>query len=66
MDINDLRSITTVVMLTVFVGIAWWAFSGRQKTAFDEAAQLPLAEDDEPTLDVEADAAQVTRTNRGN
>lgn len=45
MDINDLRSITTVVMMAVFAGIVWWAYSSRYKKAFEEAAQLPLDDD---------------------
>ncbi|HYR24715.1 MAG TPA: CcoQ/FixQ family Cbb3-type cytochrome c oxidase assembly chaperone [Aquabacterium sp.] len=45
MDINLARSIFTVVCLCVFVGIAAWAFSRRNKAQFDEAARLPLAED---------------------
>jgi cytochrome c oxidase cbb3-type subunit 4 len=45
MDINLVRSIFTVTCLCVFVGIAVWAFSRRNKAQFDEAARLPLAED---------------------
>lgn len=46
MDINDLRSITTVVMLAVFVGVVWWAYSSRHKQAHEQAAHLPLLDDD--------------------
>jgi len=46
MDINDLRSITTVVMLAVFAAVVWWAYSGRHKSAFEEAGRLPLEDDD--------------------
>jgi cytochrome c oxidase cbb3-type subunit 4 len=46
MDINDLRSITTVFMTIAFAGIVWWAYSSRHKQALEEAAQLPLADDD--------------------
>lgn len=48
MDINDLRSIMTVVSLLTFLGIVWWAFSRKNGERFDEAAKLPFAEDDEP------------------
>ncbi|HYA20692.1 MAG TPA: cbb3-type cytochrome c oxidase subunit 3 [Burkholderiales bacterium] len=48
MDINDLRVIITVVSFAAFVGIVWWAWSGRRKTAFDQAAQLPFVEDEDP------------------
>ncbi|MBZ0106472.1 MAG: cbb3-type cytochrome c oxidase subunit 3 [Sulfuricella denitrificans] len=46
MDINDLRSIVTVVSFVTFLGIVVWAFSGRRKSAFDEAARLPLDDDE--------------------
>ncbi|HWP17692.1 MAG TPA: cbb3-type cytochrome c oxidase subunit 3 [Burkholderiaceae bacterium] len=42
MDINDLRSILTVVSLLVFVCICAWAWSSRNRGRFDEAAQLPF------------------------
>ncbi len=50
MDINDLRSLTTVVTMAFFVGIVWWAYSSRQKQAFEEAAQLPLEDGDSDHL----------------
>jgi cytochrome c oxidase cbb3-type subunit 4 len=46
MDINDLRSITTVMMLVFFVGIVWWAYSAKSKAAFEEAGRLPLDDDE--------------------
>lgn len=45
MDINDLRSLTTVLAFILFIGIVVWAWSGRQKAAFEEAARLPLDDD---------------------
>ena len=45
MDINVARSIFTVACLCVFVGIAVWAYSRRNKARFEEAARLPLQED---------------------
>ena len=48
MDYEIVRSLTTVVMLLVFIAIALWAYSSRQRARFDEAAQLPL--EDELTL----------------
>ena len=47
MDINDLRSIVTVVAFTVFIAIVLWAYSDRSKAAFDEAARLPFDEEDD-------------------
>ncbi len=55
MDINDLRSLFTVLAFLCFVGIVWWAFSSRRKQAYDEAAQLPL--DDDPPAPVGGDGA---------
>ncbi len=45
MDINDLRSVMTVVSLLTFVGIVAWAWSRRNQSEFDEAAQLPFKDD---------------------
>lgn len=45
MDINLLRSIWTVVLFAVFIGIVWWAWSGRRKMDFEAAARLPLDDD---------------------
>lgn len=47
MDVNDLRSIITVVSFLLFIGIVFWAWSGRRKADFDAAARLPL-DDDQP------------------
>ena len=45
MEINDLRSIVTVVSLITFVGIVAWAWSRRNQADFDEAARLPFGDD---------------------
>ena len=45
MDVNDFRSIVTVISLMVFLGIVWWAWSKRNQARFDEAAQLPFKDD---------------------
>jgi cytochrome c oxidase cbb3-type subunit 4 len=47
MDINDLRSIITVLLFLVFIGIVWWAFSSRRKDTYEAASRIPL-EDDVP------------------
>jgi cytochrome c oxidase cbb3-type subunit 4 len=47
MDINILRSIVTVVAFAAFMGIVLWAYSGRRKEAFDQAARLPFEEDED-------------------
>lgn len=53
MDINDLRSVVTVVSLLTFLGIVWWAYGVKSnKRRFEEAANLPFA-------DVEADRLEL-------
>lgn len=47
MDINDLRSVITLLSFATFIGIVWWAYSGKRKQSFEEAALLPFT-DDEP------------------
>ncbi len=42
-----MHSIWTVIVFIVFIGIVLWAYSGRRKKDFDEAARLVL-DDDKP------------------
>lgn len=46
MDATDLRGITTLLVMIAFLGICYWAYSSKQKKRFDEAAQLPFADED--------------------
>ncbi len=46
MDINDMRSLITVLAFLSFIGIVLWAWSGKRKAAFDAAARLPLEEEE--------------------
>ena len=48
MDINILRSLVTAFSFVLFIGIFVWAYRPERKTAFDEAAHLPFANDQEP------------------
>ena len=45
MDLNVLRSMATVMMFVLFVGIVVWAWGRQRRAAFDDAAQLPLVDD---------------------
>ncbi|MGD8958057.1 MAG: cbb3-type cytochrome c oxidase subunit 3 [Chromatiaceae bacterium] len=47
MDLNDIRAWHTVVLMIAFIGIVIWAYSKRRKKGFDEAANLPFADDKE-------------------
>lgn len=45
MELNDWRSLITVVSFVVFIGLVRWAWSARRRQAFDEAALLPFADE---------------------
>lgn len=47
MDLNDMRSLVTVVSLLAFIGIIAWAWAKRNKAQFDEAAQVPFMDEPE-------------------
>jgi cytochrome c oxidase cbb3-type subunit IV len=55
MDINDLRTLATVLVAIAFTGIVWWAFGPSRKKYFDEAAQLPFTDE---TTDSEPPASE--------
>ncbi|PMR76626.1 cbb3-type cytochrome oxidase subunit 3 [Billgrantia endophytica] len=74
MDTGTFRGIITFLLIIAFLGITWWAYSRRRKPDFDEAAQLPFAEDDaqpnrdssaSPRSSSEQDGNGDSRTNKG-
>ena len=52
MDAGFLHGVWTAALLAVFAAIVVWAWSGRRKRDFDEAARLPLEEDGDAADDV--------------
>jgi cytochrome c oxidase cbb3-type subunit 4 len=46
MDLGVLRGIGTLVLMASFIALCVWAYSPRQKNRFDQAARLPLVDDD--------------------
>lgn len=46
MDINDLRGISTVFIMIAFIGVCIWAYSKKRKKEFDDAANLPFADEE--------------------
>ncbi|KPK51517.1 MAG: hypothetical protein AMJ59_27900 [Gammaproteobacteria bacterium SG8_31] len=52
MDLPTLRGLFTLVLMVAFVAIVIWAWSGKRRKDFDEAARLPL-EDDPSSPDAE-------------
>jgi cytochrome c oxidase cbb3-type subunit 4 len=55
MDINTLRGIGTILAMLAFIGITMWAYSSYKKKDFDEAAQLPFADEPEKTKKPESE-----------
>jgi len=41
-DYINLSTAMTAIMLVVFIGIVAWAYSGKRRARFDEAARLPF------------------------
>ena len=46
MDINDLRGLSTLFLMSSFIGLCVWAYSSKRRRTFDEAAQLPFADEE--------------------
>ena len=46
MDLNDLRAVITLLSFVAFIGLIGWVWSRRNKKRFDEAANLPFADDE--------------------
>ncbi|MBV1930745.1 MAG: cbb3-type cytochrome c oxidase subunit 3 [Porticoccaceae bacterium] len=44
-DSGTWSGIGTILALVAFIGICIWAYSGRNKARFDEAANLPFADE---------------------
>lgn len=47
MDLSTARSLITALSLLAFIGIVVWAYGPGRRARFEEAAQLPFA-DEEP------------------
>ncbi len=47
MDAAVFHGLWTGALLVIFVGIVLWAWSGKRKGSFDEAARIPLDDGDE-------------------
>lgn len=45
MDIGTLQAIGTVLAFIAFIAVCVWAYSGKQKQRFAEAANLPFADE---------------------
>ena len=46
MNFGLIHSVWTVLLFVLFIGIIAWAWSAKRKPRFDEAARLPLEDED--------------------
>ncbi len=46
MDINDLRGLSTLALKIRFIGMCFCAYSSKRKKAFDDAANMPFADEE--------------------
>ena len=46
MNFGLIHSVWTVLLFVLFIGIIAWAWSAKRKSRFDEAARLPLEDED--------------------
>ena len=44
--LSQFRGIHFVIMIILFLGVCWWAFSPGRKKANQESAQLPFDDDE--------------------
>ena len=48
LDYVTFSTVMTVVMLIIIIGIVAWAYSGKRRAQFDEAARVPFEDGDAP------------------
>jgi cytochrome c oxidase cbb3-type subunit 4 len=49
MTASFVQSVWTVIAFVFFVGVVFWAWSGARKQDFEQAARMPLEDDNETT-----------------
>lgn len=47
-DMGTFRGLITAVLMILFVGLVFWAYSRRRHSVFEAAARLPLEDDQAP------------------
>ena len=51
MNLTLIQSLWTILVMVAFIGIVIWAWSGKRKQQFDDAANIPFNEDRQPNTD---------------
>ncbi len=47
MNFGLIQGLWTIAVMIFFIGVVIWAWSGKRKKEFDEAAQIPFREDND-------------------
>ncbi|WP_313517184.1 cbb3-type cytochrome c oxidase subunit 3 [Pseudomonas sp.] len=58
MDIGTIRGLGTLLVFVAFVGLVIWAYSSKRKRSFDEAANLPFADEQPPSVERDEQASR--------
>lgn len=58
MDIGTLRGIGTLLILVAFTGLFFWVYNNKRKSSFDEAANLPFADEEPPSNEQNKDISR--------
>ena len=58
MEIGTLRGLGTILVVVAFIGVVLWAYSSKRKQIFDEAANLPFADDETDAKKREEEASR--------
>ncbi len=59
--VTQIQVVWTIVVMIIFLAIVFWAWSGRRKESFDEAANIPL--EDEDFIEEKASTAENNKEN---
>lgn len=43
---NHLAGLWTIIAMIAFLGVCFWAYSGKRRDDFDEAANLPFSDEE--------------------
>ena len=46
MDIGDLRGLSTIFCMAAFAAVVYWAYGPSRKEYFEQAAELPFADEE--------------------
>lgn len=49
MDIGTFRGVVTAILMVLFIALVIWAYSRGRREEFEEAAKLPLEDDECPS-----------------